>query len=130
MRRAVWCIGRHRRPSAVVETGVARRITNRFILEALGANDAGHLWSDDLLPLGRPDLRELVGVGVPGESRSRLSYVEGSSRRRLPGLLKTRSEIDCPSTIAATVRETCCTSLSWRGRRCDRTDSWSLTKST
>ena len=33
--RAVWCLTRHLRPAKVVETGVARGITSRFILEAL-----------------------------------------------------------------------------------------------
>jgi hypothetical protein len=92
--RAGWCITRHLRPATVVETGVARGITTRFILEALAANDAGHLWSVDLPPLGRPELREQIGVAVPGELHSRWSDVNGSSRRRLPGLLGELDEID------------------------------------
>jgi hypothetical protein len=92
--RAVWCITRHLRPTAVVETGVARGITSRFILEALGANDEGHLWSIDLPPPGRSDLQWQVGAAVPSALRSRWSYVKGSSRRRLPGLLDALDEID------------------------------------
>jgi hypothetical protein len=92
--RAVWCITRHLKPATIVETGVARGITTRFILEALAANGAGHLWSVDLPPLGRPELRGQIGVAVPGELRSRWSYVEGSSRRRLPGLLDELDQVD------------------------------------
>ncbi len=92
--RAVWCMTRHLRPAAIVETGVARGITTRFILEAIAANDAGHLWSVDLPPLGRPDLQGQIGVAVPVELHSRWSYVKGSSRRRLPGLLEQLDEID------------------------------------
>ena len=41
--RAVWCLTRHLRPANVVETGVARGFTSRFILEALERSGAGHL---------------------------------------------------------------------------------------
>src|SRR5690348_12083796 len=43
--RAVYCLVRHLKPLKVVETGVARGVTSRFILEALERNGAGHLWS-------------------------------------------------------------------------------------
>jgi hypothetical protein len=43
--RAVWCLTRYLRPTKVVETGVARGLTSRFILEALEKNETGHLWS-------------------------------------------------------------------------------------
>lgn len=92
--RAVWCVTRHLRPINVVETGVARGITSRFILEAFAANHEGHLWSIDLPPLGRPDLQGQIGAAVPSTLRSRWSYVKGSSRRRLPGLLNALDEID------------------------------------
>ena len=39
--RAVWCSVLHRRPSVVVETGVARGVTSRIVLEALNRNDWG-----------------------------------------------------------------------------------------
>src|SRR5271156_5195455 len=48
--RAIWCLIRHLRPNHVVETGVARGFTSRFILEALERNGSGHLWSIDLPP--------------------------------------------------------------------------------
>jgi predicted O-methyltransferase YrrM len=92
--RAVWCITRHVRPAKVVETGVARGMTSRFILEALTAIGEGRLWSIDLPPPGRPDVRGLIGVAVPDALHSRWSYVQGSSRRRLPALLALLAEID------------------------------------
>src|SRR5687768_2565097 len=33
--RAVWCLTHHLKPRKIVETGVARGVTSRFILEAL-----------------------------------------------------------------------------------------------
>jgi Methyltransferase domain len=92
--RAAWCIARHVRPVKVVETGVARGMTSRFILEALTAIGQGHLWSIDLPPPGRPDLQGQIGVAVPDALHSRWSYIKGSSRRRLPGLLAALEEID------------------------------------
>jgi hypothetical protein len=92
--RAAWCLTRHLRPVNVVETGVGRGMTSRFILEALEQVGGGRLWSIDLPPLGRPDLRGQVGVAVPDALRSRWSYLEGSSRRRLPGLLANLNQID------------------------------------
>jgi hypothetical protein len=92
--RAVWCIVRHLRPDRVVETGVARGITSRFILEALEENGRGHLWSIDLPPQDRRDLEAQVGAAVPDSLRRRWNYVKGSSRRRLPALLRELGEID------------------------------------
>ena len=39
--RAAWCAVLHQRPSVVVETGVARGVTSRIVLEALTRNDRG-----------------------------------------------------------------------------------------
>jgi hypothetical protein len=92
--RAVWCLTRHLRPANVVETGVARGMTSRFILEALGRNGAGHLWSIDRPPALATELHGQIGAAVEGHCRSRWSYVEGSSRHRLPGLLASLGSID------------------------------------
>ena len=48
--RAVRCAVVHTRAATVVETGVARGVTSRVILEALAPFD-GHLWSIDLPPV-------------------------------------------------------------------------------
>ncbi len=92
--RAVWCLTRHLRPSKVVETGVARGVTSRFILEALERNGAGRLWSIDQPPPLYPELNEEVGAAVENHCRPRWSYMRGSSRRRLPGLLASLGQID------------------------------------
>jgi hypothetical protein len=92
--RAAWCLTRHLRPSHLVETGVARGITTRFILEALERNGNGHLWSIDLPPPRAPELHDQIALAVPEARRTRWSYVRGSSRRRLPSLLRSLGHID------------------------------------
>jgi hypothetical protein len=92
--RAVWCLARHLRPGKVVETGVARGITTRFLLEALERNGSGRLWSIDLPPLLDRKLRGETAAAVPARFREHWQYVEGSSRRRLPRLLADLDEID------------------------------------
>jgi hypothetical protein len=92
--RAVWCLTRHLRPEKVVETGVARGITSRFLLEALEHNDSGSLWSVDLPPPLDRDLHAQIGVAVPRRLAGRWTYVHGSSRRRLPSLLAAIEPID------------------------------------
>lgn len=91
--RAVWCLAHHLRPAKVVETGVGRGITSRFILEALARNGSGHLWSVDLPPRD-PALSAQIGSAVPEGLRERWTLVPGSSRRRLGGLLSQLGEID------------------------------------
>ena len=91
--RAMWCLTRNLRPAKVVETGVARRLTSRFILEAMERNGTGHLWSIDLPPTN-PEIQRQVGAAVEDRLRDRWSYIRGSSRRHLPGLLHELGQID------------------------------------
>jgi predicted O-methyltransferase YrrM len=91
--RAIWCAVRHLKPENVVETGVAHGVTSRFILEALERNGQGHLWSIDLPPWERVWQKQ-VGVAVREGQKRRWSYIKGSSRRRLPGLLAKLGGID------------------------------------
>ena len=91
--RAVWCLIRHSKPKKVVETGVAHGVTSRFVLEALKANGEGHLWSIDLQP-NDTFWRAQVGAAVGDGHKDRWSYMQGSSRRRLPGLLSRLAQID------------------------------------
>jgi hypothetical protein len=91
--RAVWCLVRHLRPRNVVETGVAHGVTSRFILEALERNGVGNLWSIDRPPSEKA-LCEQIGVAVGDRYAHRWSYISGSSRRRLPGVLSRLGEID------------------------------------
>jgi hypothetical protein len=92
--RAAWCLTRHLQPADVVETGVARGFTSRFILEALERNGAGHLWSIDRPPPLKRELRREVGAAVGNRFPDRWSYIRGSSRRRFPGLLSRLGRID------------------------------------
>lgn len=90
---AAYCATRHRRPVRVVETGVARGITSRMVLEALERNGSGHLWSIDLPPLRDP-WRGEVGRAVPSRLLPRWTYVRGSSRRRLSRVVRDLGQID------------------------------------
>jgi predicted O-methyltransferase YrrM len=92
--RAIWCLTRHLMPAKVVETGVARGVSSRFILEALERNRGGHLWSIDQPPPLDPELNEQVGAAVDDHCRRRWSYIHGSSRRRLPGLVASLGSLD------------------------------------
>ena len=91
--RAIWCLIRHMRPKKIVETGVAHGVTSRCILEALARNGDGHLWSIDLPPL-ESHWRKQVAAAVGDRHADRWSYIEGSSRRRLPELLSRLGKID------------------------------------
>lgn len=92
--RAIWCLTRHLMPARVVETGVARGVSSRFILEALERNGGGRLWSIDQPPPLDPELNEQVGAAVNASCRRRWSYIHGSSRRHLPRLLASLETID------------------------------------
>jgi len=80
--------------SESVETGVARGVSSRFILEALERNGGGRLWSIDQPPPLDPELNGQVGAAVNASCRRRCSYIHGSSRRRLPRLLPWLESID------------------------------------
>lgn len=92
---AVWCTVRHLSPQKVVETGVARGITSRMILEGMLANGNGHLWSIDLPYLfGAPALASETGAAVTDDLRSSWTYIRGSSRRRLRPLVSDLGALD------------------------------------
>lgn len=90
---AIWCLVTHTRPATVVETGVAHGLTSRVVLECLHRNGTGHLWSVDL-PAVDPALHHEIGTAVPEHLRSRWAYVAGTSRRRLPGLVRRLQRVD------------------------------------
>jgi len=85
-----YVICRAVRPRVVVETGVGSGVTTSFILQALAANDEGHLWSIDLPPIGA---EQFAGSFVPQPLRSRWTLLRGRSRDLLPPLLN-----DLPAT--------------------------------
>jgi hypothetical protein len=63
------------------------------ILEGLYRNGTGHLWSVDL-PAVDPALHHEVGIAIPRDLRSRWTYVAGTSRQRLPGLVRRLQRVD------------------------------------
>jgi hypothetical protein len=91
--RVVWCLAIHLNATSVVETGVARGITSRVILEALQRGGVGRLCSIDLPALDTA-LHEEIGAAVPRDLRARWTYVNGTSRKQLPALLSELGEID------------------------------------
>ena len=91
--KAIWCLVAHLRPAAVVETGVAHGLTSRVILEGIQRNGSGHLWSVDL-PAVDPALHHEIGIAIPAALRSHWTYVEGTSRRRLPDLVRGLTHVD------------------------------------
>lgn len=92
--RMAWCLARHLRPRVVVETGVARGLTSAALLRALARNGAGHLWSIDLPPLAEHELGSETGAAVLPADAPRWTLVCGSSRRVLPGLVRTLQTVD------------------------------------
>jgi hypothetical protein len=91
--KAIWCLIAHLRPAAVVETGVAHGLTSRVILEGIQRNGSGHLWSVDL-PAVDPALHHEIGIAIPAALRPHWTYVEGTSRRRLPALVRRLKYVD------------------------------------
>ena len=85
--KVVYAICRLMRPSAVVETGVARGMTTTAILAALEENGAGHLHSVELPGLSGGYAHH-VGEAVPHRLRGRWSLVFGPTRMVLPRLLR------------------------------------------
>jgi len=90
---ALWCLIAHIRPQKVVETGVAHGLTSRIILDGLQRLGTGHLWSVDL-PAVDPALHPEIGRAVPQDLRSRWTYVPGTSRERLPQVVRTVGQFD------------------------------------
>jgi hypothetical protein len=90
--RAVWCLARHLHARKAIETGVARGITSRILLEAMRGGD-GHLWSIDLPALDAAIHTE-IATAVPAALRDGWTYLSGTSRRCLPPLLAQLGEID------------------------------------
>jgi hypothetical protein len=91
--RALWCVVRHLRAERVAETGVARGVSSRIVLEALKCKPGTGLWSVDL-PLLSHDWAALLGTAITPELRDRWTYVRGPSKRVLPRLLRRIGPID------------------------------------
>ncbi len=85
--RALWCVMLHTRPEVVIETGVAHGVTSRIVLEGLEQNHFGRLWSIDLPFPFDHRLHGETGIVVTDPCRHRWTYLEGSSKQRLPPLV-------------------------------------------
>lgn len=92
--RLAWCLARHLQPKRTLETGVARGLTTRALLEALERNGDGRLWSIDLPPLLEQGLAKETGVAVPQRLYDRWTLISGSSRRVLPSLIAELGTVD------------------------------------
>jgi predicted O-methyltransferase YrrM len=90
---ALWCLVAHMRPEALVETGVAHGLTTRILLEGLQRHEIGHLWSVDL-PAVDPALHHEIGIAVQNDLRGRWTYVPGTSRERLPRVVREVGQLD------------------------------------
>ena len=91
--RVLYCLATHLAAVRVVETGVARGLSSRFLLCALEERPEGWLWSIDLPPLVN-GMEDQSAALVPQSLRHRWTYLRGSSRRLLPSLLDECGEID------------------------------------
>ena len=91
MSGAAWCAVQHLRPATVVETGVAHGVTSRVVLDAMQRVGRGQLFSIDL-PAVDPALHREIGIAVPDRLKGRWTYVAGTSRERLPELLRRNGE--------------------------------------
>ncbi len=92
--RAAWCLVAHLQPAKVVETGVARGLTSRCLLERMNRSGTGELWSIDLAPLIDLELSGEIGAAVDESCRLRWHFIAGTSRRVLPCLLPELGTID------------------------------------
>ncbi len=88
-----YAICRLNKPKTVLETGVAFGWTSAFILAALEANGAGHLYSVDL-PAFRPKANEIIGVIVPDRLRHRWTLTLGPQSHVLPRVLGDLGTVD------------------------------------
>jgi methyltransferase family protein len=91
---AIWCTVRHKRPEAVMETGVAHGVSSRVILEGLNLNDRGHLWSIDVANPLNHRVHGQEGAAVTESCRPRWTYVEGESSRVMPSLVKQVGKVE------------------------------------
>jgi hypothetical protein len=90
---AAYCLTVHLRPEIVVETGIARGVTSRLILEALARSGSGRLYSVDL-PALNSSYHPQIAIAVPESMRAGWTIRLGTSRRELPPLLRALDGVD------------------------------------
>ena len=87
----LYVICRVQKPAVVVETGVASGVSSTFILQALGDNKKGKLFSIDLPD---PNLKNNIGWLIPKKLRPRWRLTIGRSSEELVPLLDKLGSID------------------------------------
>ena len=87
---ACFVLARHLGPTRIVETGVARGVTTRFLLSAA---PQAIVYSIDLPPMDPRWARQSCSL-VPEGMRDRWRYVRGASRRMLPRLTAAIGSLD------------------------------------
>ncbi len=92
--RTLWCLVQHLGAREVVETGVAHGVSSRIMLEALKRSGGGRLSSIDLAPMTIPERRTEIAAAIPDDLRESWDFRQGSSRRRLPPVLRDVSQLD------------------------------------
>jgi hypothetical protein len=93
---AIYVMLRIVKPSTVIETGVCSGFSSSFILYALSQNKSGKLYSIDLPNQPGQEIaggRE-VGWLVPDDLRKDWELIIGSSKEKLPTLVKELKKID------------------------------------
>ena len=81
------------KPKIIVETGVAYGLSTSYILQALYENKSGTLYSID--SEFKPWESELmIGSAIPDELKTHWKFVNGSSAKKLKGVLESVGKID------------------------------------
>jgi hypothetical protein len=91
--KAAWALVLHTGPRSVVETGVARGVTSRFLLEGLERAGSGQLWSVDL-PSVDSQYHPQIAAAVPDRLRERWTFASGTSKHLLRAVVARARPID------------------------------------
>lgn len=92
--RFLYWLTRYRRPSVVVETGVAAGWSSQAFLSALKMNRKGRLYSSDLPMFRLPDPERFVGILVEPDLREDWSLELDGDEVNLPRILAKVGTID------------------------------------
>lgn len=92
--RFLYWLTRYRRPSVIVETGVAAGWSSQAFLSALKTNRKGRLYSSDLPMFRLPNPERFVGILVEPELRENWSLELDGDELNLPRILAKVETID------------------------------------
>jgi len=92
-RRFLYILCRILKPKNIIETGVAYGLSSLYILKALDKNGVGTLHSID--SIFRPwQNKEMIGVIIPDNIKSRWNFVFGKSSERLEQVFNKVGNVD------------------------------------